>query len=198
MLTPENLIRISDLVIPYRLRAIAFGKTAISLEKKYTVNEVVELNIGIQENSEYHGFLGDFTQPVVSCAILHSRCLLEFLGLALDHSAKQLNVKASNRARKESDIGIENFFNRDGVSLQKLSPKSAVESLDRVDDFNVLTQAWGKTFAAAHQRLAHSTNDELLGGEHAGEAFELAFDSIPELVLRAFYDASGKQRPNLV
>ncbi|MFZ6726502.1 hypothetical protein ACO0K2_13505 [Undibacterium sp. MH2W] len=198
MLTPENLIRTSDLVIPYRLRAIAFGKTAISLEKKHTINAVVELKIGVEPKSEYRGFLGEFTQPLVSCAIFHSRCLLEFLGLTLDKSAKQLNVTASNRARQKGDIGIEHFFNRDGVNLQKLTRESAFEILDRADDFDVLTQAWGETFAAANQRLAHLTNDELLGGKHAGDAFELAFVSIPELVLRAFYDESGKQRPNIV
>ena len=187
----------SDRVIPYRLRAICFAKQAILLEKKYGILETVEISIGnsVVPNFEYSGVLSDVSQPAVSMAILHSRCLLEFLGMGIDRNAKPVKMVATKKARTKSDIGIEHFVDLTGSPLQMLTPATAIALLGRTGEFKSLTEAWATTFVIANQRLAHSTNDEILNGDHAGNAIEMTLDTIPELLCKALYDSTGRDRP---
>jgi hypothetical protein len=192
--TVARINHMRDVIIPHRLRAISFGKNAIELQEKFgyfqMVNIMVEMGNGSQTN-ELQCTMNTFAEPVISTAIIYSRCLLEFFGLGITRTNPP-KMKKKDTRKNPSDMSIEDY------EFEYFTPESAIELLGRSEDADNLNRAWAKTYAIANQRLAHSTTDEILAGSKQDDSIKLTFESVPELICRALYDRLNQDRPNIM
>jgi len=189
-----------DVIIPHRLRTLNGGLSAIKLERRFGPLEMMDVMVDAgdgSQSSEYRGVLSALTQPLITVAVINARCLLEFLGLGVNSKSRPPTLNVSCKARRQGDVGIENFSDPTGKLLNALTPTFAAAILGRAADFHSLDSAWAATYTIANQRLAHSTEDEILDKRNMDDRMGMAFETIPELVCRAFYDKLGGIRPIL-
>lgn len=185
----DRLEIVRKLIIPQRLKVIATARQMISLESEYSPHSIVHLIIeqthGVNIDA-YSDALATITQPIIDSAILHCRCLLDFVGIGLDSKSDSLVLSSSSRKRQKDDIGIEYFKSAGGKQLRQLTPQEAISLLS--DDTIDLNQAWATVIKIANQRLAHSTEDKMLSDSgDITPMLVIAFDSLPDLIGKAFY-----------
>lgn len=88
---------------------------------------------------------------------------------------------------RDGDIGVEHYQQRDGTPLTMVCP-SIVENFD---DPAMVERAWIAVCDFAGQRLAHLTDDNKLNNSDVTPMLRRAFETIPELVSRTFFDRVG-------
>jgi hypothetical protein len=195
MPTQHRLDVSCEIIIPQRLKWIAAGKKMIALERKYKPLSMIHVMVEMDDHSQvcaYQEVLTALTQPTIDIAVVHSRCLLEFLGLGVDGKAKPPTLSKDSRNRRSGDVGIEHFVSTTGP-LHRLKPNEAAALIGKSDTVSV---AWATVIVIANQRMAHSTDDDTLTGTDIQPLLEVAFDTVPELVCTALYDQIGKARPS--
>ena len=192
MPTDQRLRHVLETVIPDRLGAIDMGRRAIGWEEQHGAPSMVTLELSESQGGELMTtIMGQFTQPVILVANLSCRMLLNFLGIecAKDGSLKSRSVGS----RRGTDIGIEHFFVQDGAALERLTPNKAMALLSSgADQQTDIAESWATVMAITNKRLAHLTDDTSPRGQDADAAMRKAFETVPELVHKAFLDKNPK------
>ena len=183
----QRLTRISK-SIRQRLICIATARQMISLVSEFSPFAVTRIMIrqgnGLEIDS-YSDDLSTITQPIIDSAILHCRCLLDFVGIGLNNKSDSIELSNSSRPRKLDDIGIEHFKSAGGKKLRQLTPQEAINML--TGNTSDLSKAWAIVIKIANQRLAHLSEDKMLSDSgDINPMLVIAFDSMPELIDKIF------------
>ena len=182
-----------ETMLPWRLRALSIARLMINFVKQYP--EGGEYRCIIKgELTELRGKSTAITNPSIEMGFIHSRALLEFLGLSITKTGSL--IKAN---KQPDDINIESFGGLRTVTReQALScftedrrprrrrppPETRVESV------------FVQTVKAANKRIAHST--EVVGPmDEELDSYFTCFDAIPKLFRRYFYEPLERQFPNI-
>ncbi|MEM5316528.1 hypothetical protein [Paraburkholderia sp. JHI869] len=171
-------------IVSYHVQAVLSGLTALDLAEKYDPLSRFEIIVEGERTAAHTGVLTVHVQTVTSMAAIYSRLLLEFLGL---RSFGKPSTLVNLRSRKDGDIGVEHYKGRDGIPLTMVSP-SIVEGFS---DPAVVERSWTTVCDFAGQRLAHLTDDNKLNNTDVTPMLRRAFETIPELVSRTFFDRIG-------
>lgn len=176
----SRLFEMQTMIIPYHVQQLRYGAMALELDKRHVLLAGMDVYVDGVKEPVHRSILSTFTQPVSCMAAMYARLLLAFLGLAaVGQTMSTLTV-----ARRNGDIGIENFIREDGVPFELLAPTVA----NRFDSPNDVLRAWAETCNFANQRLAHLTDDRKLNGADVREPLLCAFETIPEVIQREFFD----------
>ena len=190
MPTDQRLQHMLEIVIPDRLGAINMGCHALKWEEQYGAPSMVTLALS---DSQGGGLMtttmGQFTQPVILVANLSCRMLLNFLGIGIE-CAKDGSLKLrSIGSRRGTDIGIEHFSVRSGAALERVAPDEATALLSSsANQQTAIAKSWATVVAITNKRLAHLTDDTSPREVAADAAMQVAFETVPELVRKAFLD----------
>jgi hypothetical protein len=175
--TPELLS-----FLEHRLNAIAIGHLALRYVMEW--DTVPSIEIYFDGKQVVEGKATAFTNGAIEAAIIHSRGLLEFLGLKIDGQAKLTQVEN----RKTDDYGIEKF-----TGLSKLSVAEAVRPYSGSND--EAERALVHVIYLANKGLAHNTS--LFTNKNAAgvKLLEIAFRGVPKLAVNYFYLPLGIEAP---
>lgn len=161
-------------LLEYRLQAVSIGHLALRYSVEWEA--VPSIQISFDGKQVIEGKATAFTNGAIESAIVHSRALLEFLGLG-GKSQTELVERASRN--KDDDIGIEHFPGLSKLSIQRAvqpypGPKGEAES------------ALAYTIYLANKGLAHTTS--LFRKHDSGsELLEIAFRGVRTLIVNNFY-----------
>ena len=128
-----------------------------------------------------------FTNAAIESAIIHSRSILEFLGLQAEGKVSH-KVAELKKDRRADDSGVEQF-----PELQMLTKAKALDAYP--GERKEAEAALALIFYAANKGLAHMTKTF----EHySGDAnlLEIAFRGVPILLINGFYAPLGIQPPD--
>jgi hypothetical protein len=179
MLTPST----ADLsLIEYRMRAVAIGHLALRYSSKW--EEVPSIEILFDGKQVIEGRATAFTNGAIEAAIIHSRALLEFLGLG--GNGKYKLKELANR--QKDDSYIEKFG-----ALTKLSVKDAVTSF--LGSPSEAEAALAHVIYLANKGLAHTTSSFSVNDE-GSRLLDIAFRGVPILVINSFYIPLSIVPPN--
>lgn len=169
-------------IIPYYVQGVFAGSSALGLSDKFDPLARTEIVVEGERDPVYKTVLTVYVQTVSSMAAIYSRLLLEFLGL---RSGGIPSALQSVGKRRNGDIGIEHYQRKDGRSLAKVLPSIVQEFPDAQE----VERAWIVVCDFAGQRLAHATDDLRLGNIDVTPMLRQAFETIPQVVSHAFYNA---------
>jgi hypothetical protein len=162
-------------LLEYRMRAVAVGHLALT--KSLAWDHTPSIEILFDGELIIEGEATAFTNAAIEAAIIHSRALLEFLGL-LGKSQTQLKELLLPR-RMEDDAGIEQF-----KGLVTLSIQNAVQSYPGASAEAEASLAY--VIYLANKGIAHTTS--IFTKHDQGSALlEIAFRGVPILVINSFY-----------
>ncbi len=132
----------------------------------------------------HHGL----TNPSIEAGIIHSRVLLEFLGLRAN---KDKNALVETQSRRGDDIGIEDFSTLAGP-LKKVTVSEALKCYpgERRDAEESLVTI----IAHADKAIAHMTEGPPQDERTLG-LLELGGKGVLALVCRHLYGSLGRQAP---
>jgi hypothetical protein len=125
-----------------------------------------------------------FTNSAIEAAIVHSRALLEFAGLAASSSTELREIQG---ARRTDDEAIESYSNLRKVTIAEAAayyPGAASEA----------EGALAYVIYLANKGLAHTTSTFTKHNEGT-RLLEIAFRGVPMLISNRFFVASGIQPP---
>ena len=169
-------------LLEYRLRAVAIGHFA--LKHAIAWDDTPSIAILFDGRQVVEGKATAFTNGAIEAAIVHSRALLEFLGLGGNGQTK---LRELTTPRKRDDTGIEHFS-----GLTKLSVQEAVRSYPGPPEEAEAALAY--PIYLANKGLAHTTSS--FTKHDQGSAFlEIAFRGVPALVVNKFYVALNIEPP---
>lgn len=164
------------------MRAVAIGHLALRYSSKW--EEVPSIEILFDGQQVIEGKATAFTNGAIEAAIIHSRALLEFLGLWINREYELIEL--ANR-RKDDDICIEKF----GI-LTKLSVKDAVPS--SLGSPSEAKAALAHVIYLANKGLAHTTLS-FSAHDEGSRLLDIAFKQIPILVINRFYKPLSIEPP---
>ncbi len=169
-----------EVVLPYRLYALGTFEMALSLVQEFP--EGGELECKINGKSKIQGSSTSITNPSVEMGIIHSRVLLEFLGL----KAKSGTKLSQSTSSRNSDIGIESF------GLKKLTIEQALAPC--TGDKEVAQHSLAKTITVANKMIAHSTDIIKIDNDSI-DGYFMTVRAIPVLFNIHFYEPLGLTPP---
>jgi hypothetical protein len=162
------------------MRAVAIGHLALQFASSW--ESPPPIKVFFDDRQVIEGKATAFTNGAIEAAIVHSRALLEFMGLK-GHGPSSLAARAGAR---NDDVVIEST----GL------PKVSVQDVARLyaGPSGEAESALAHVIFIANKGLAHITSSF---GRDAGEArlLEIAFRGIPTLVVEHFYRPLGLQEP---
>lgn len=163
------------------MKAVAIGHLA--LRYKLTWSEIPSIEISFDGKQVIEGKATAFTNGAIESAVLHSRALLEFLGLG----EKNRTTLVERTSRRKDDVGIEQFGNLCRVSIAealKIYPGPGTEA----------ESALAYVMYLANKGLAHTTAS--FTQHHDGaNLLEIALRGVPVLLINKFYVPLGLERP---
>lgn len=167
--------------VAYRMHAVAIGHLALQYATGWESPPPIKVFFG--ERQVIEGRATAFTNGAIEAAIVHSRALLEFMGLKCA-SPSMLAVRAG--ARKD-DVVIES------TGLRKMSIEGAVRMY--AGPAAEAESALAHVIFLANKGLAHTTS---AFDRDTGEArlLEIAFRGVPKLVVEHFYKPLGLEEPS--
>ena len=174
-------------IIPYRMSAVQTFNLALRLRMSW--DKPKPMKIYFADRLVIEGNSNAFTNPVIEAGLIHSRALLEFLGLKASTGTPPKLMPRTLKRR--DDIGIEDFSNSSGP-LSLVSPTEAVSSYS-----GPATEAKEALVAVLHttnKSLAHVTAS-LAQSPQQARLFEIASRGIPTLVVRYLYTRLGLAAP---
>jgi hypothetical protein len=172
--TPELLS-----FVAYRMHAIGIGHLALRHASSWDAVPPIKIFFGDKQVIE--GKATAFTNGAIEAAIIHSRALLEFVGL----KGKSEDKLVERGTARKDDIVIES------TGLQRVSIQDAVAGY--AGPASEAEHALAHIIHLANKGLAH-TSSAFASGEV--DLLEIAFRGVPTLMLRYFYDPLGISRPN--
>ncbi|MEI6399391.1 MAG: hypothetical protein WCO71_11535, partial [Pseudomonadota bacterium] len=170
---------------PYRMHAVEIFRFALRLRSEWAEAPPMEISVG--DKLVVEGNLNAFTNPAIEAGVIHSRALLQFLGLCCRNN-KLCNIKG----RKDDDIGIEHFADKNGP-LAIVSPDEAISRYqgERIEAEKALLNI----FRVANKGLAHITQD-FIDHPESGTLLDIASRGIPSLVISHLFTPLGLPAPN--
>lgn len=169
-------------IIPYYVQGVFAGSSALALSDKFDPLAQTEIVVEGESDPVYKTVLTVYVQTVSSMAAIYSRLLLEFLGL---RSGGIPSTLQSVGKRRNGDIGVEQYQRQDGTPLTIVLPSVVQEFPDSQE----VERAWITVCDFAGQRLAHATDDLKLANIDVTPMLRRAFETIPQVVDRAFHNA---------
>lgn len=164
------------LLLEYRMRAVAIGHLALT--KSLAWDQVPTIEILFDGELIIEGEATAFTNGAIEAAIVHSRALLEFLGL-VGKSQTQLKELLQPNRRQKDDAGIEQF-----KGLVKLSIQNAVQSYPGTPAEAEASLAY--VIYLANKGIAHTTST-FTKHDQGSALLEIAFRGVPTLIINNFY-----------
>ncbi|WP_144107978.1 hypothetical protein [Paraburkholderia sp. BCC1886] len=165
-------------IIPHRLRGITAGLAALDLEAN--PDTLVTLAPD-SADAVQHDALVAYTRPVTCVAAIHSRALLQFLGLQCNGSS--LDTLAGE-PRSADELWIGTFRGNDGAPLDVV-PASVV---DAWHDPEEIALAWLTTSDFAAQGLANAMADPKLTSAAITPMLRRTFETLPKVVNQWFFE----------
>lgn len=167
------------------MHAVEIFRFALRLRSECAEAPPMEIYVGNKLVVE--GNLNAFTNPAIEAGVIHSRALLEFLGLCCCNN-KLCNIR---KRRKDGDIGIEHFRDKNGF-LAMVSPDEAISRYqgERIEAEKALLNI----FRVANKGLAHITQD-FIDHPESGNLLEIASRGIPSLVISHLFTPLGLPAP---
>lgn len=182
--SPEDLkmLNLRVNLIPFYVQGVHAGLKALDLGGKYHALDGVEIRVDGVEEPVHSTILAAYTQASSSMAAIYSRLLLEFMGLKVGGAPSQL--RPIEKRTRRGDFGIEKFRGPDDTLLEKISPFVVEDFPDPTE----VRDAWITTCDFAGQRLTHVTDDFKLNGLDVTLMLVRTFETIPQVVDRAFFN----------
>jgi hypothetical protein len=168
-------------VLPWRLQALSIFGYALSFVEKYPDGGTYECSV--DGKLKFQGKSTAITNPSIEMGIVHSRVLLEFLGI---RSTKEGTL---GKARAQADdITIESF------RLPKVTPEQALSPCN--GDKTKAEMSIVDTITAANKIIAHSTQRIEMSND-AIDNFLMCRQAIPVLFNLYFYTPLGISMPDI-
>ena len=168
-------------ILPWRLNALRNARICLCFVEQYP--EGGEYECRVNGKLKLEGTSTAITNPAMELGIIHSRVLLEFLGLRVAKT-RQLCVAP----KRKHDINIKTFglemVTRDQVLSRCTGGKRKAEA------------AFVETITAANKLVAHSTEMVDLGSD-AVNSYLICCDAMPVLFRQYFYDRLKIAFPNI-
>lgn len=178
----DRLLHMRHTIIPFHVRGVTAGLLALDLGAKHDLFTPVEIHIEGSAPEVQRETLLSYVQPIWCMGAIHSRFLLEFVGLKSKGSPSRLET-ITDKERRRGDIGIECYQLPNGTFLRRLEPSI----VDTNSDPEVVRRAWIGTCDFAGQRLAHATDDYKLQNGDVTEMLRRTFETIPDLINHYFF-----------
>lgn len=161
-------------LIEYRLRSIEIGRLALGYTMAW--EKTPSMSILFDGKQVIEGTATAFTNAAIESGIIHSRALLEFLGLG---GKSKTELKELTSRKKNDDAAIEQYGDLARVTIQTVVgayPGPAAEA----------EAALAYVVYLANKGLAHTTTSFTKHDEGA-HLLEVAFRGIPALVVGNFF-----------
>lgn len=171
-----------DTIIPYRLYAVRSFRIAMSFVEAYPKGGEYVVKVG--DKVKLKGRSTAITNPMIEIGLVHSRVLLEFLGL----KAKSATELGDSFTPQSTDIHIGKY------GLSSVTKEDAVKLC--TSDKKRAEQALAETITAANKLVAHST-EKIDTDPHAIDSYLIASDAIPVLYNLYFYQKLGLKMPDI-
>lgn len=170
-------------LLEYRLHAVAVGHMA--LRRSMLWDEPPSIQILFDGVQVVEGKANAFTNPAIEAAIVHSRALLEFLGLGLVRNS-QTKLK-ERTSREPTDYGVEQF-----APLQRVPVAKALSSYPGPAAEAEASLAY--VIYLANKGLAHTASSFTIH-DQGTQLLEVALRGVPVLVVNNFYVPLGLEPP---
>lgn len=175
-------------LIPYRMKAVSALGHALRLRSQWET--APNMTMFVNGKQVLEGNLNAYTNPVIEAGLIHSRALLEFLGLC------ELGSVLSNidpKRRRPGDHSIEQFRS-DGAPLKMVDVESVLARYK--SDPAEAEQALLTIFRLTNKGLAHIT-DSLLDSPKSVERTLVASSGIPSLMVTYLYTPMGMRAQHM-
>ncbi len=161
----------------HRLTAVDMGH--IALKHSMSWDNPPSLDIRFDGKQVFEGNAYGFTNGAIEAAIVHSRALLEFLGLGGMSQTKLKELRTFTKGRNSDDICVEQF-----ADLTKLKICDALKAFPCEATEAEASLAY--VIYLANKGLAHTTST-FSKHDQGSRLLEIAFGEIPALVINKFY-----------
>ena len=163
-------------IIEYRMKAIAIGRLAV----RHTMNweKSPTLAMYFDDKLVIEGKATTFTNCAIEAATIHSRVLLEFLGLK-ETNNDNTKLREITESRRSTDIAIEHFSGLEKLTISKAVSYYDGSPIEAEAALAYVIYVANKGMAHLTSSFSKTTNDR--------EMFEIAFRGIPELIINKFY-----------
>lgn len=161
-------------LLAYRLHAASIAHFA--LRHALAWDQIPSIEILFDGQQVVEGKATAFTNGAIEAGIVHSRALLEFLGLS---GKSQTELREVTAPRKTDDIAIEEF-----ASLSKVSIQKAIQSYPGPSE--EAEGALAYVVYLANKGLAHTTSS-FTKHDRGSMLLEVAFRGVQALVCANFY-----------
>lgn len=162
-------------LLEYRMNAIAIGHLALRHSARW--DQIPSIDIFFDGNQIIEGKATAFTNGAIEAAIIHSRALLEFLGLKCKSKSK---LKELIDRKQGDDIGIEQYEGLTRVSIQSVAISYAGEAAE-------VEAAFAYVIYLANKGLAHTTSS-FTRNDDGAKLLEVAFREVPSLIIKCFHE----------
>jgi len=173
-----------NLVLPYRMQAVDVFNVAVRYLMAWKGSK--DMEIYFNKKLSITGNSMAFTNPVVESGIIHSRALLEFLGIK--SSPKSPSKLTQRNNKRNDDCVIEDF-----KGLRKITIDEALSPYGGPKDEAETALAF--VINCANKGLAHTTYQPIVDEENL-KYFDIASRGIPTLIINYFYTPLGLPPPN--
>lgn len=169
-------------LLKYRMKAVAIGHLALSYTR--TWDHAPSIAIYFDSKQVIEGKATAFTNGAIEAAIVHSRVLLEFLGLKGKGQTKLCELTGPRRI---DDTGIELF-----EPLQRLTVAKALSAYPGPEVEAEAALAY--VLYLANKGLAHTTKS-FTKHDDGSRLLDIAFGGVPVLVVNSLYVPLGIKPP---
>ena len=164
-------------LLRYRMTAVDMGHLA--LKHSMSWDNPPSLDIRFDGKQVFEGNAHGFTNGAIEAAIVHSRALLEFLGIGGKSQTKLKELRTVAKGRNSDDICVEQF-----TDLTKLKICDALKPYHGGENEAEASLAY--VIYLANKGLAHTTSS-FSKHDQGSKLLEIAFRGIPILVINKFY-----------
>ncbi len=179
----DPLAEYRDKWLPYRMQAIDLMGMYLGLIEKWETAPWME--VYVDQKLRIEGKASGFTNPAIEAGVLHSRALLDFLGLKLRRGTTDQLAERSRKAHA-NDIVIEDF-GLERVTIAEatgLYPGDAAEAEAALATPILIANNW-----AAHNSAMLPLDPE------QNHFLRIAAMGVPALMLAFFYERAGLKMP---
>lgn len=164
-------------LLRYRMTAVDMGH--IALKHSMSWDSPPSLDIRFDGKQVFEGNAYGFTNSAIEAAIVHSRALLEFLGLGGKSQTKLKELRTVAKGWNSDDICVEQF-----TALAKLKICDALKAYP--GEASEAEASLAYVIYLANKGLAHTTSS-FTKHDQSSILLEIAFRGIPALVINKFY-----------
>jgi hypothetical protein len=174
---PLSLEEILTIWLPNRIEAVKNATWALELQTR--VHGSAAMQASIDGQIHIKGNVALFVRPIIESGFVHTRALLEFLGVV----ARNGKLARVTR-RKPTDVAIEHYSVR-GKQLQIVTPDEVFAAINMPRP--VVEWALVGVIETTNKLLAHVTTGEVLAMAMHGQ-IQVALEAIPALLRSHIYE----------